>query len=309
MAVIIYTRTSTSQQELGHQAQFDACVKWAESQDLHIKAVFSETISGAKPLQDRRQLANAINSLSKGDVLVVYRRDRLGRDLINNAVCERFVKRKGASIHSLDVGSTNTAEGALLATLLDAFAQYERAVIAMRVNAVIQSKKDRGLCYGSPKLGKQTIVDNEGIKRHIEDEEENAKIDLVRSWRAEGMTFKEIRNKCDAEGIPSRSGGVPSESTIHSWCEGVEIPEKVKQAKAKEPSKRGRAKGTRGSRTLDKNPELKCVLIQCLKANMKQAEIVRTLASNGITTATGKAYRPTQVRRFISYIIDDGLIA
>ena len=119
MAVIIYSRTSTTKQELGHQAQIDACTRWAESQNLQIKAIFSDTITGSKSLEQREGLPAAISSLSAGDVLAIYRRDRLGRDVINNAVCERLIKRKGANLYSLDVGSNESAESQILGQLLD----------------------------------------------------------------------------------------------------------------------------------------------------------------------------------------------
>jgi len=118
---IIYTRTSTANQTDGHQAQQHACERFALSAGLEVKASYSDTISGAADLDKRIGLMSAVGNLSKGDTLIIYRRDRLGRDVVKNAIVEKIVKQSGSRIHSLDVGSSDTKESALLCTLLDAF--------------------------------------------------------------------------------------------------------------------------------------------------------------------------------------------
>jgi DNA invertase Pin-like site-specific DNA recombinase len=74
---IIYTRTSTANQTDGHQAQQHACERFALSAGLEVKASYSDTISGAADLDKRIGLMSAVGNLSKGDTLIIYRRDRL----------------------------------------------------------------------------------------------------------------------------------------------------------------------------------------------------------------------------------------
>jgi DNA invertase Pin-like site-specific DNA recombinase len=110
MAIYGYARVSTGGQSLSAQL--------AELQAAGCEKVFKEKISGAR--SDRRQLARLIAVLTRGDVLVVTRLDRLARstrDLLNllAAICER-----GASFKSLrdTWADTTTAHGRLILTVL-----------------------------------------------------------------------------------------------------------------------------------------------------------------------------------------------
>jgi len=302
---IIYTRTSTAGQTDGHQAQEDACTRHAISADLGVKAVFSDTISGSADLDKRDGLMSALGNLEKGDTLIIYRRDRLGRDVVKNAVIEKIVKQSGAHVHSLDVGSTETKEGTLLAQLLDAFSQYERSVIMARVKANVDSKKTRGLCVGNTGLG-ETKVMRDGLTYVERDEDEAKKLDLVRSWRAEGLTNKEILERCIDFGIKTRRGIAPSISTIGAWVREVKIPTKsAERLKAKSDSKRGRKVGTKGHRAEDKDPALKALIISYIKQGLSQSEMTKRLEESAITNSKGKAYNKQQVQRFVSRIKAD----
>ena len=74
------------------------------------------------------------------------------------------------------MGSTETKEGTLLATLLDAFAECEeRSVIMARVKANVESKKARGLCVGNTGLGETKVI-RDGLNYIERDEEEAQKL-------------------------------------------------------------------------------------------------------------------------------------
>ena len=299
---IIYTRTSTSSQTDGHQAQEDACKRYALSSGLEVKEIYSDTISGSADIDKRDGLLSALGSLESGDTLIIYRRDRLGRDVVKNAIIEKIVKQSGAHIHSLDVGSTETKEGTLLATLLDAFAEYERSVIMARVKANVESKKARGLCVGNTGLG-ETKVERDGLNYIEQDDEELKKLELVKSWRSMGLTHKEILERCIEEGVMTRRGLAPTMSTIGTWVRAVEIPAKAaKRLKAKSDSARGRKVGTRGHRAEDKDPALKALLISYIDQGLTQSAMTEKLKEAGIVNGKGNAYNRQQVQRFVSRI-------
>ena len=297
---IIYTRTSTANQTDGHQAQQDACERFALSAGLEVKAVYSDTISGAADLDKRSGLMSAVGSLSKGDTLIIFRRDRLGRDVVKNAIIEKIVKQSGSRIHSLDVGSSDTKESALLCTLLDAFSAYERSVIMARVAANVESKRARGLCVGNTGLG-QTKVEREGLTYVERDDEESEKLSLVRSWRAEGLTYKQLVERCAQEGITTRTGSAPKISTIRKWVVDVVLPEESAEKLERESNSRaGRPKGTRGHRVEDQNQALKALLISYIRQGLKQSQMTRELEASGIVNSKGNPYTKQQVQRMVS---------
>lgn len=82
MKVIVYRRVSTDEQNNsgnGLNAQLDACVLWAKNNSADVYADFADSISGASSIEKRDGLMAAINELDNGDILLVAKRDRLGR--------------------------------------------------------------------------------------------------------------------------------------------------------------------------------------------------------------------------------------
>ena len=88
--------------------------------------VFQEERSGADA--DRPVLAKAIASLGDGDVLVVWKLDRLSRSLRDLLFILESIQTAGAGFLSLtDAVDTTTAPGRLMMQMLGAFAEFERA--------------------------------------------------------------------------------------------------------------------------------------------------------------------------------------
>jgi len=133
--LIAYLRVSTSDQAengVGMDAQLHACHTYAKRDRMEITQVFrDEGISGGKELEDRPALLEAISRISRGDTLIVAKRDRLGRDPIAVAMIERAVIRKGARIVSAAGEGTesNDPSNILMRRMIDAFAEYERLII------------------------------------------------------------------------------------------------------------------------------------------------------------------------------------
>ena len=280
MSVIIYTRTSTSKQEVSHDVQEEECRKWAKSNGLEVIAVFNDTLSGSTELCDRDGFCNALELLGKDDVLCVYRRDRLGRDAIQNAVGDKLVKSKGASLHSLDVGTATTAEQVLMQTILDAFAQYERAIIMNRIKVAMKKKKEQGYCVGTIPLGRSK--DDEG--KLVANKEEQAKVELIREKRKTGMTFEQLVQFCIDEDICSRRGTPLSRSTIERWCKGIKL---------------SRTRKSKINNRKDRNPELTAFVLPLHEEGRSVRQITNQANIEGFTTSTGNPFRPTQIQRII----------
>lgn len=114
------------------------------------RQLYEDHASGAK--DDRAGLAEALAFLRPGDVLVVWKLDRLGRSLSHLLDIINDLKSRQISFRSLTEGmDTTTASGELLFHVFGALAQYERALIRERVVAGLAAAKKRGRVGGRPR--------------------------------------------------------------------------------------------------------------------------------------------------------------
>jgi DNA invertase Pin-like site-specific DNA recombinase len=109
---------------------------------------------------NRPGLDAALASIGIGDVLVVLKLDRLGRSLPHLIDTVRQLGARRAEFASLSEGiDTTTAGGTLIFQMMGALAEFERALIAERINAGIASAHKRGKHVGRPrKLTHEQIV-------------------------------------------------------------------------------------------------------------------------------------------------------
>jgi len=210
----IYTRTSTGEQQLGHEAQEAECRALAARLALPVTSVTHEHASGSTPATSRPEFQRLLHSLSPGDKIIMWRRDRLGRVGLDNALTEKMINARGASIITGEVTPEDTPESGVMRAMLDAMAEYELALIRRRTKAALAAKKARGERVGMLPLG--FTANSEGYL--IPDPEEAGKLALVRAWRADGLTLEEIEQKCKAENITARKGAAPSRASLARWC-------------------------------------------------------------------------------------------
>ena len=137
-----YARTSTTSQD--RALQLDA---------LHqagCDKIFEETASGAK--QDRPELMRMVDMAREGDVIVVWRLDRLARSIRHLIEIAADLRERGIDLKSLqDNIDTSTASGELHFHMLAALAQFERSLIRERVNAGLEQARKKGRLGGRPK--------------------------------------------------------------------------------------------------------------------------------------------------------------
>ncbi len=106
-------------------------------------------ISGAN--KDRPALDKALNMIKSGDVLVVWKLDRLGRSLGFLIELIECLKNKGAGFCSLTDGiDTTTSSGKLIFHFMGALAEFERDLISKRTRAGMAEAKARGSKIGRP---------------------------------------------------------------------------------------------------------------------------------------------------------------
>lgn len=118
------------------------------------------------------------------------------------ATIERMATKAGAQVVTADgVSSAATPEGALMRTLIDAFAQYERALIAARTAAALQAKRRKGQRVGQVPYGFALADDGVSL---VELRAEQRVIARVHALRAKGVTIEGIAARLNAKRVPAR---------------------------------------------------------------------------------------------------------
>jgi DNA invertase Pin-like site-specific DNA recombinase len=144
--ILGYARVSTDDQDLS--LQIDALQKHGIPKSL----IFTDKLSGAK--DDRPGLRKCLDSLEDGDVLVVWRLDRLGRSMRHLITLVEDLRSCDVGFRSLNEGAidTTSASGELIFNIFSALAQFERRLIQERTKAGLAAARARGRCGGRPRL-------------------------------------------------------------------------------------------------------------------------------------------------------------
>jgi DNA invertase Pin-like site-specific DNA recombinase len=145
--LIGYARVSTSEQETATQA---AALKAAGCE-----RIYREKASGGR--WDRPELHRLLDQLRKGDVLVVWKLDRLSRSLRDVlTIMERLAEAKAGFRSLTEAIDTTTAAGRMMMQMVGAFAEFERAMLRERTKAGLDAARKEGRIGGRrPKLSDQ----------------------------------------------------------------------------------------------------------------------------------------------------------
>ena len=147
-----YARVSTGLQNLNLQED--------QLNQYGCEKIFSDHISGSK--SKRPGLDKAIEFARSGDTIVVWRLDRLGRNMEDLITLVNELNNRGVSFHSLEENITmdkSSSTGQLLFHLFAAFAEFERNLILERSSAGRIAARARGRYGGRPeKLNKQDLT-------------------------------------------------------------------------------------------------------------------------------------------------------
>jgi DNA invertase Pin-like site-specific DNA recombinase len=162
-----YARVSTKDQKL--ELQLDA-LKAAGCEQIY------QEKASARDLE-RQQLKKMIESLRKGDVVVVWKLDRLSRYLKGLIEQVNTFQENGVGFISLqDSIDTTTPQGRLIFNIFASLAEFEREVIRERTNAGLAAARSRGRLGGRPKgLSKEAIAKAHAAKALYDRKEKSIK--------------------------------------------------------------------------------------------------------------------------------------
>ncbi|KUI48411.1 hypothetical protein AU198_20790 [Mycobacterium sp. GA-1199] len=161
-----YTRVSTVSQTLGQQNEALAAAG--------VMKVFSDIMSGAR--DDRPGLAALLDYVREGDTVVVWKLDRLGRNMMHILSTLKGLTDRGVTLVSVTDGiDSSTPAGRMMIGVLGSLAEYERELIKERTALKRSASRANGTRFGRP--------------RKVSDAEHIA---TARRMKVDGHTVKDI---------------------------------------------------------------------------------------------------------------------
>lgn len=143
-----YARVSTIDQETQNQIAEIAAAGFK----VEPHRIITETVSGSVAIAQRAEFARLLEKMEQGDVLIVTKLDRLGRDAIDVARTVADLEERGIRVHCLALGGVDltSSAGKLTMGVINAVAQFERDLLIERTQAGLARARADGKRMGRP---------------------------------------------------------------------------------------------------------------------------------------------------------------
>ncbi|WP_208281744.1 recombinase family protein [Massilia oculi] len=144
--VFAYCRVSTADQTTANQVQEIATAGFA----VDLKRIVTETVSGSVAAMERKGFAKLVDKLESGDVLVVTKLDRLGRNAMDVRATVERLEAVGVRVHCMALGGADLTSpaGKMTMQVISAVAEFERDLLIERTNAGLNRAKAEGKTLG-----------------------------------------------------------------------------------------------------------------------------------------------------------------
>lgn len=143
-----YVRVSTFEQETQNQVMEIATAGFSVAPHR----IITETISGSRAIAQRPGFSRLLEKMEQGDVLIVTKLDRLGRDAIDVSSTVALLEERGIRVHCLALGGVDltSSAGRLTMGVINTVAQFERDLLIERTQAGLARAKSEGKILGRP---------------------------------------------------------------------------------------------------------------------------------------------------------------
>ena len=203
MTVYGYVRVSTIQQANegdSLEAQIKQVTSYALSRGLNLEesCVFVEKgVSGGLEFNSRPEGSKLLEVIKPSDVLIFPKLDRGFRNTRDALNTLHLLKERNCSVHSIDLGGdvTGNGVGAIIFTILSAFASFERERIASRISEVKQMRKSQGYFVG----GRRGFGFNVKDGKKIPNIKEQNLIAVMKEKKAKGESMLAIHKWLNGE--------------------------------------------------------------------------------------------------------------
>lgn len=144
----IYARVSTNDQTTDNQVREVAQAGFG----VEPHRVVEETVSGSVAAMEREGFARLVDRLEPGDVLIVTKLDRLGRNAMDVRATVELLAASGVRVHCLALGGVDltSAAGKMTMGVLSAVAEFERDLLIERTQSGLARAKAEGKTLGRP---------------------------------------------------------------------------------------------------------------------------------------------------------------
>ncbi len=143
-----YCRVSTADQTTDNQA------REIEGAGFKVdpKRIIAETVSGSVSAMERKGFAKLVDRLEAGDILIVTKLDRLGRNAMDVRSTVDSLAQEGVKVHCLALGGVDltSAAGKMTMGVIAAVAEFERDLLVERTQAGLSRAKAEGKTLGRP---------------------------------------------------------------------------------------------------------------------------------------------------------------
>jgi putative DNA-invertase from lambdoid prophage Rac len=185
----IYARVSTIDQNTENQVREIQAAGFA----IDKRRIVEESISGSVAASERPQFAKLLDRLESGDVLIVTKLDRLGRNAMDVRTTVERLETMGVRVHCLALGGVDltSSAGKMTMQVLCAVAEFERDLLIERTQAGIARAKAEGKAMGRP----SALTDAQqadALKRLAAGE---AVAQLARDYKTSRTTIMRLREK------------------------------------------------------------------------------------------------------------------
>ena len=214
MRAVGYVRVSTENQNgldsYGLGAQRDTILKYCAANNLKLVQIYEDpAFSGSLPPLERPGLHALLEALKAGDIqqVVVTRLDRLARDTMLSLWLLKEIKKLGAELVSIaEPGRWEDPTQKLLLTMVAAFAEFEKSLIASRLSSGRKIKaRQGGYAGGKAPIGYRA---ERGGKALTLDEEKASTVRRVFELRdtKPDVSLKKIADILNSEGYTTKEG-------------------------------------------------------------------------------------------------------
>jgi putative DNA-invertase from lambdoid prophage Rac len=144
--IFAYCRVSTSDQTTTNQIQEIRTAGFA----IDDKRVIEETVSGSVAAMERKGFVRLVDRLESGDVLIVTKLDRLGRNAMDVRATVERLEESGVRVHCLALGGVDLTSpaGKMTMGVIAAVAEFERDLLIERTHAGLERAKREGKTLG-----------------------------------------------------------------------------------------------------------------------------------------------------------------
>ena len=146
MRTFAYCRVSTVDQTTENQVREIEGAGFA----VDPKRVITETVSGSVPAKERKGFSRLLDKLESGDVLVVSKLDRLGRNAMDVRSTVEALTALGVRVHCLALGGVDLTSpaGKMTMGVIAAVAEFERDLLVERTQSGLARAKEQGKALG-----------------------------------------------------------------------------------------------------------------------------------------------------------------